>query len=638
MYEGELLKWLSMKINKLSRIIGFACLLLVLTVSVNAQKYKSVFKNLTWEQAAEQAQKEGKIVLVDAMRKARTPEDQKKQDAAERKLFSIPEIMNFCDQHVIAIHIDMGSEAGQAFVPKLMMNMYPTYGFFMPNGDILGVVSPYLLAQKPEKFEEVGNKALKDAEVKRNNNRSIQFEEISLKDAMAKAKKENRLIFIDAYTDYCQPCMLMVKNVFSLNKVADFYNQNFINLKMHFGKEKELAEKYGTSGYPAFLFINGDGKLVYMESGYTEGDEFIGYGKMALEKAKGIEFIEGDWNRALEQARQENKLIFMDCYTSWCGPCKQLAKTVFTDPDAANFFNEHFVNLKMDMEKGEGINLKDRFEVKAYPTLLFINGQGEVVHCLVGAPGLKELMEQAQLAFDGKGLAYADDEYQKGNREPELIQAYLTYLGNASLDKEAEKVSLDYFATLDKNNLKERKYWDIFAKYVNDVDSDLFQYVYEHRDEFYSIYGEQDVKRKIQNVWGSGANQFVHKEGDQMVLDKKGFKRYVKRMEKAKVDGWEDIASGAEMMNAEKIGDWKTYIALGTERIKQNKVSDLLLYNWGLRVNKQCKDKELRLLAAKWFDEAAAKAAKNEAEGKSNMMSYRTYFEKLAKDLKADVQ
>ena len=226
------------------------------------------------------------------MRKARTPEDQRKQDVAERKLFSTPEIMDYCNQHVIAIHIDMGSEAGKAFAPKLMMNMYPSYGFFMPNGDILGVVSPFLLAQKPEKFMEVGNKVLKDAVVKRNNTRSIRFEEIGLEDVMAKAKKENRLIFIDAYTDYCQPCMLMVKNVFSLNAVADFYNQNFINLKMHFGKEKELAEKYGTSGYPAFLFINGDGKLVYMESGYTEGDEFIGYGKTALEKAKGIEFIE----------------------------------------------------------------------------------------------------------------------------------------------------------------------------------------------------------------------------------------------------------------------------------------------------------------------------------------------------------
>ena len=281
-----------MKKNRLLKIVGFDCLFVVLTISVNAQNYKSVFKNLTWEQAAEQAQKEGKIVLVDAMRKARTPEDQRKQDVAERKLFSTPEIMDFCNQHVIAIHIDMGSEAGKAFAPKLMMNMYPTYGFFMPNGDILGVVSPFLLAQKPEKFMEVGNKVLKDAVVKRNNTRSIRFEEIGLKDVMAKAKKENRLIFIDAYTDYCQPCMLMVKNVFSLNAVADFYNQNFINLKMHFGKEKELAEKYGTSGYPAFLFINGDGKLVYMESGYTEGDEFIGYGKTALEKAKGIEFIE----------------------------------------------------------------------------------------------------------------------------------------------------------------------------------------------------------------------------------------------------------------------------------------------------------------------------------------------------------
>ena len=281
-----------MKKNRLLKIVGFACLLVVLTISVNAQKYKSVFRNLTWEQAAELAQKEGKVVLVDAMRKTRTPEDQKKQDAAERKLFSTPEIMDFCNQHVIAIHIDMGSEAGKAFAPKLMMNMYPTYGFFMPNGDILGVVSPFLLAQKLEKFMEVGNKALKDAVVKRNNTRSIRFEEIGLKDAMVKAKKEDRLIFIDAYTDYCQPCMLMVKNVFSLNDVADFYNQNFINLKMHFGKEKELAEKYGTSGYPAFLFINGDGKLVYMESGYTEGDEFIGYGKTALEKAKRIEFIE----------------------------------------------------------------------------------------------------------------------------------------------------------------------------------------------------------------------------------------------------------------------------------------------------------------------------------------------------------
>lgn len=67
---------------------------------------------------------------------------------------------------------------------------------------------------------------------------------------------------------------------------------------------------------------------------------------------------------------------------------------------------------------------------------------------------------------------------------------------------------------------------------------------------------------------------------------------------------------------------------------KNGKVSDLLLYNWGLRITKNCKDKELRARAARWFENAAAESAKKEAEGKAGMMSYRTYFEKLAAELK----
>ena len=222
------------KLNLISGVI--VCLLMGFVSPVNAQKYKSVFRDLTWEQAADLAQKEGKIILVDAMMQARTLEDQKSREAAERKLFSSSGIRDFCDQNIIAIHIDMGSEAGKAFAPKLVMNMYPTYGFFMPNGDILGVISPFILAKKPEAFLETGQKAVKAAEVKRSNKRSIIFEEIGYKEALVKAKKENKLIFIDAYTAYCQPCVMMVKNVFSLDKVADFYNEHFINLKLDFGK------------------------------------------------------------------------------------------------------------------------------------------------------------------------------------------------------------------------------------------------------------------------------------------------------------------------------------------------------------------------------------------------------------------
>ena len=620
------------KLNLISGVI--VCLLMGFVSPVNAQKYKSVFRDLTWEQAADLAQKEGKIILVDAMMQARTLEDQKSREAAERKLFSSSGIRDFCDQNIIAIHIDMGSEAGKAFAPKLVMNMYPTYGFFMPNGDILGVISPFILAKKPEAFLETGQKAVKAAEVKRSNKRSIIFEEIGYKEALVKAKKENKLIFIDAYTAYCQPCVMMVKNVFSLDKVADFYNEHFINLKLDFGKEKELAEKYGTRGYPAFVFVNGDGKLVHLAGGYTEAEPFIAYGQEALKKAKGIEFFEGNWNQALEKARQENKLIFMDCYTSWCGPCKQMAQTTFVDPEVAVFFNEKFINVKVDMEKGEGKELKDRYHVKAYPTLNFINTEGAMVHCVVGGMDVKELLEQGNVALNGKGVAFMQHEYACGNREPEFIETYLNVLDMANLGEEAQQVSLNYFATLDRGKLNEEAYWNIFVKFVNDVSSDLFQYVYANQSEFISRYGEQPVKRKLSAVWSIGANKFVHEKNGEMVLDKKGFDRYVKWMKKSKVEGWESIATSARMLNAEKLKDWKTYIDLGEVQLKKGKVSDLILYNWGLRLTQNCKDKTLRLRAARWFDEAAATSAKRETEGKGNMMSFRTYFEKLAEELK----
>lgn len=633
---------ISLKQNRMMRQIlltrySIIFLFLTLSLAVSAQKQKTVFQDLSWEQAAELAQKEGKIVLVDAMMKPRTPQDREKMEQAARALFTQPEVADFCKKNVIAIQIDMASEAGHAFAPKMVMYMYPAYAFFMPNGDILGVASPFLAMKDPAVLLKAGEKAWESAKIKRQNSRFIVFEELTLEEAFAKAKKENKLVFADTYTTWCQPCVLMTKNIFTLDRVADFYNRHFINLKLDFTKEKELTEKYGIDGFPTYLFFNGDGKVVYKAGGYTEEEPFIGYGETALKKAEGIEFTQVGWQEVLDQAKKANKLIFMDCYTSWCGPCKMLAKTVFTDPDVAALFNEKFVNVKMDMEKGKGVQLKDKYGIKAYPTLLFIDGNGEVVHRVVGGVDLKTLMNQANLALAGKGLAHMTAVYRQGERTPEFIQEYLEILDVANLKDEAEKVCLDYFANLDKNKLKEKECWNLFVRFVNDVNAEVFTYVYDHRVEFYPVFGEREVKRKISRVWAIGANQFVTGQGDEATLDAKGFKRYIKRLSKADVDGKYEIIATAQMTNAEKTGDWKTYLALGNERLKSGKVSDLMLYNWGLRVNRLCKDPALRLKAARWFDEAAAESEKDEAN-KNGMMSYRTYFEKIAADLKQPAQ
>ncbi len=92
-----------------------------------------------------------------------------------------------------------------------------------------------------------------------------------------------------------------------------------------------------------------------------------------------INFIENDWTKAQALAKQSNKLIFIDVYTTWCGPCTQLKKTTFTNPKVSTFFNTNFINLSVDAEKGIGPQLSSAYHVAAYPTLLFVKPDGKSV-------------------------------------------------------------------------------------------------------------------------------------------------------------------------------------------------------------------------------------------------------------------
>lgn len=69
---------------------------------------------------------------------------------------------------------------------------------------------------------------------------------------------------------------------------------------------------------------------------------------------EGIQFKKCSWNEALEVARKENKIIFIDFYTEWCGPCYNMAQQVFVLHSVGSFYNSNFISLKIDAEKGEG--------------------------------------------------------------------------------------------------------------------------------------------------------------------------------------------------------------------------------------------------------------------------------------------
>ncbi|MEO6706525.1 MAG: thioredoxin family protein [Ginsengibacter sp.] len=121
--------------------------------------------------------------------------------------------------------------------------------------------------------------------------------------------------------------------------------------------------------------------------------------KTTLENSNGIRFIEQDCNKALKEAKQQHKLVFLDAYASWCGPCKLLKRNTFTDKNAGEFFNKNFVNVSVDMEKGYGPTLLHQYGVSAYPTLIITDASGNVVAYTRGYIKPKQLIEFGQFGL-----------------------------------------------------------------------------------------------------------------------------------------------------------------------------------------------------------------------------------------------
>jgi len=117
-------------------------------------------------------------------------------------------------------------------------------------------------------------------------------------------------------------------------------------------------------------------------------------------KGSGIKFSKVTLENAKKEASKTGKLIFIDAYTDWCGPCKRMAATTFQDPELGKFFNKNFVNLKVEMEKdADRMEIAKRYRVRAYPTMLIIDGDGNLVKSVIGFKTKDQLMAIAESAL-----------------------------------------------------------------------------------------------------------------------------------------------------------------------------------------------------------------------------------------------
>lgn len=82
------------------------------------------------------------------------------------------------------------------------------------------------------------------------------------------------------------------------------------------------------------------------------------------------------WQQALDRAKAEQKPIFLDAYTDWCGWCKVMDRETFSDSAVAAVMNASFVNVKMEMETGEGIDVAMKYRISGFPTFVVFTPDG----------------------------------------------------------------------------------------------------------------------------------------------------------------------------------------------------------------------------------------------------------------------
>ena len=208
--------------------------------------------------------------------------------------------------------------------------------------------------------------------------------------------------------------------------------------------------------------------------------------------AQEVEFFKGTWQEANDLALQENKYIFVDAYTEWCGWCKVMDKKTFTDPAVISFLNENFIPMKIDFEDSLGIVLGMKFRVWAYPTTIVFNPMGQLAGKISGynednsayIDNLKKLMdirEERVYAFDSKELdlpypGFYAKSFVKGKREwpkPETVSEYL-------------KGQEDLFSEVN---------WSVILRFHPE---DYLDFVVENLDEYSKRYGKEETDEIIQ--------------------------------------------------------------------------------------------------------------------------------------------
>lgn len=211
----------------------------------------------------------------------------------------------------------------------------------------------------------------------------------------------------------------------------------------------------------------------------------------------GIQFHHGDWQSARNKAKEENKFIFIDFYTQWCGPCLNMAETVFTQSFVGDFYNKTFVNMKIDAEHGEGLELAKRYGVHSYPTYVFVDPEtGSAIHVSKSRQSAEQFLMTGKNALNPETRSgYLLEEFEKGRKDRKFLLDYIHY--QSSIYGRAQVLAAFELLLSGGAEMSEPDIWTIFDQHITGTDNKYFSLFVENYETFCRAVGKKAADHKL---------------------------------------------------------------------------------------------------------------------------------------------
>lgn len=223
------------------------------------------------------------------------------------------------------------------------------------------------------------------------------------------------------------------------------------------------------------------------------------------------------WDSLINLSTKQQKPIFIDAFAPWCMPCKTMHKKVFSKAAVAEYYNKHFINVRINTESDLGKTLVKKYNVQAYPTFLFLNKDGQLMH---RASGFLEDTLFLQLGKDALSpLSQSENlasRFTNGDRNPDFLYkyAYMLYKNN----------NLAYMDIVNAY-LQTQNSWDneasmrIIFDLIDDVQHGAFGYYLNNRKQFLKYYSQEEIEQKTMQAAMYELNEMIFEKEDDFDID-----------------------------------------------------------------------------------------------------------------------